>query len=160
MKVATMDNIVRSCHRKKKLTLEKKCHLLALGEIQQAIQVSGGSLSWFQRALAWSHCFSQFRESIWFFDSRDWIERVMLILIMWKPCLTNLRMFWTTMCRPPLLLASLSFTASGPQELLVPICYPPLSEKHGTWRGKVPGDTAFRDLLEVIHIFIFLTYKF
>lgn len=69
-KVATIENIVQSCHRKKKLTLEK-CHLLALGEIQQAIEASRGSFSWFQWALAHSHCFSQFIESIWLLDSRD-----------------------------------------------------------------------------------------
>lgn len=83
-KVATIENIVWSCHRKKKLTLEK-CHLLALGEIQQAIEASRGSFSWFQWALAHSHCFSQFIESIWFFDSRDWIEQIILILIMRSP---------------------------------------------------------------------------
>lgn len=123
-----------SCHRKKKLILERKRELLALGEIQQAIELSRGSLSWFQRALAWSRCFSQFRESIWFLDSWDWIERVILILIIWKPCLTDSRMFRTTVCSPPLLLAVLIFTELGSPRTLHSFCCPLLSEMCGRVR--------------------------
>lgn len=56
--------------------------------------------------------------------------------------------------------AGVAELSSGHQEGLVPVCYLQLSEKQGACRSKVPGDAVFKDLQELIHILIFLTYRF
>lgn len=107
-KVATIENIVWSCHRKKETHFRK---------------MSFTRFGW-DPASYWSQQGIFFLVSVGFGSQPLFltVHRINLVLrlsrLNWtnntysdnaEPCLTNSSMFWMTACMPPLLLVSLSF---------------------------------------------------